>query len=174
LERLYHAFDVDNNKTIDFQEFVDGLSVFMKGTSEEKLELSFKLYDVDHDGYLTQPELEKVLTKLAAVFTLEEQTLEIKALVARMFEDLDINGDGRLSLTEYKLSAMKEPLIVDFLSQFLEEHNLIPQSPKVPSSPTTNKRASTLSKRSSTWSLRSIASVNLGRQGLLPQSPGSE
>jgi hypothetical protein len=65
-------------------EFVDGLSVFMKGTPEEKLEckcpyivifvsiqltfygliVSFKLYDMDHDGYLTQSELERVMTQL--------------------------------------------------------------------------------------------------------------
>lgn len=37
LEQLYTAFDVDNNKAIDFSEFVDGLSVFMKGSPEEKL-----------------------------------------------------------------------------------------------------------------------------------------
>jgi len=51
-----------------------------------------------------------------------------------MFEDLDINGDGRLSLHEYKLSAMKEPLIVDFLEQFLAEHDLSTQ-PSPPSRP---------------------------------------
>lgn len=37
LEQLYSAFDVDDNKAIDFSEFVDGLSVFMKGSPEEKL-----------------------------------------------------------------------------------------------------------------------------------------
>ncbi|RUS20615.1 hypothetical protein BC937DRAFT_94782 [Endogone sp. FLAS-F59071] len=53
------------------RELVDGLSVFMKGTPEEKLVLSFKLYDVDHDGYITQPELERVMTQLVS-FLLEE------------------------------------------------------------------------------------------------------
>jgi Ca2+-binding EF-hand superfamily protein len=37
LEQLYSAFDGDNNNAIDFTEFVDGLSVFMKGSPEEKL-----------------------------------------------------------------------------------------------------------------------------------------
>lgn len=37
MEQLYSAFDVDNNKAIDFSEFVDGLSIFMKGNPEEKL-----------------------------------------------------------------------------------------------------------------------------------------
>lgn len=85
LEQLYSAFDVDDNKAIDFSEFVDGLSVFMKGSPEEKLTcnvfissvwenqsffnawfnaVSFKLYDVNKDGYLTNTELERVMLKL--------------------------------------------------------------------------------------------------------------
>jgi len=136
LERLYAAFDADNNNAIDFRELVDGLSVFMKGTPDEKLALSFKLYDVDHDGYITQPELERVMTQLSLVFDDEDRSLEIRELVHRMFDDLDINGDGRLSLHEYKLSAMKEPLIVDFLEQFLAEHDLSthPSPPSRPAS----------------------------------------
>ncbi|KAJ2958409.1 hypothetical protein NQZ79_g6017 [Umbelopsis isabellina] len=132
--RLYAAFDVENSKHIGFREFVDGLSVFMKGTPEEKLELSFKLYDMDHDGYLTQAELERVMTQLSVTFSKEDQTNEIRELITRMFEDVDVNGDGKLSLHEYKLSAMKEPLIVDFLEQFLANHHLS-QQPRPPSRP---------------------------------------
>ncbi|KAI9255124.1 hypothetical protein BDA99DRAFT_517935 [Phascolomyces articulosus] len=134
LKRLYAAFDVDNKKTIDFEEFVDGLSVFMKGTPEEKLALSFKLYDVNHDGYLTKTELERVMLQLSHTFSEEDQTKEIKDMIARMFDDVDVDNDGKLSFDEYKLSAMKEPLIVDFLEQFLAEHNLS-NYPRVPSRP---------------------------------------
>lgn len=38
LEQLYAAFAGDNQKrSLDFDEFVDGLSVFMKGNEQEKL-----------------------------------------------------------------------------------------------------------------------------------------
>lgn len=39
--------------------------------------VSFKLYDVDHDGYLTKPELERVLLKLVKknhVITIKHST----------------------------------------------------------------------------------------------------
>ncbi|KAI8647586.1 hypothetical protein BD408DRAFT_378409 [Parasitella parasitica] len=132
LEQLYSAFDVDNNKAIDFSEFVDGLSVFMKGTPEEKLTLSFKLYDVNKDGYLTNTELERVMLKLSVTFSKEDRTNEIKEMIEHMFKDFDVDNDGRLSFDEYKLSAMKEPLIVDFLEQFLAEHH-ISTFPRAPS-----------------------------------------
>lgn len=38
LDRLFDAFDLDNSRSIDFQEFTKGLSAFMKGTPEEKME----------------------------------------------------------------------------------------------------------------------------------------
>ncbi|KAI9472185.1 MAG: hypothetical protein EXX96DRAFT_489501, partial [Benjaminiella poitrasii] len=134
-----------NKNAIDFAAFVDGLSIFMKGDSEEKLSLSFKLYDVDHDGYLTRNELEKVLIKLSGTFSAEDRTAEIKDRVNFMFKDFDVDNDGRLSFEEYKLSAMKEPLIVDFLEQFLAEHHISNQ-PQLPSR---------------TASIRSHASVNV-------------
>ncbi|KAI8089708.1 uncharacterized protein BX664DRAFT_333691 [Halteromyces radiatus] len=134
LKRLYAAFDVENNKSIDFEKFVDGLSVFMKGTPEEKLELSFKLYDVKHAGYLTRPDLERVMIQLSQAASDDDQTAEIKSMVGRMFDDLDVDDDGRLTFEEYKLSVMKEPLVVDFLEQFLAEHHLS-QHPRIPSRP---------------------------------------
>ncbi|CAO3592858.1 unnamed protein product [Absidia cylindrospora] len=134
LKRLYAAFAEDDTKSIDFEQFVDGLSVFMKGTPEEKLELSFKLYDVKHVGYLTRPDLERVMIQLSQAASEDDQTNEIKSMVGRMFDDLDVDGDGRLTFEEYKLSVMKEPLVVDFLEQFLAEHN-ISQHPRIPSRP---------------------------------------
>ncbi|CAO3703161.1 unnamed protein product [Rhizopus stolonifer] len=125
LEQLYSAFTGDHQKrALDFDEFVDGLSIFMKGNPQEKLSLSFKLYDVDHDGYLTRPELERVLLKLSSTFSKEDRAAEIQEMVDQLFKDFDVDNDERLSFEEYKLSAMKEPLMVDFLEQFLDEHHL--------------------------------------------------
>ncbi|OAD79299.1 hypothetical protein PHYBLDRAFT_157210 [Phycomyces blakesleeanus NRRL 1555(-)] len=134
LKRLYAAFDVNNNQSLDFGEFVDGLSVFMKGTADEKMALSFKLYDIDHDGYLTRSELERVMLQLSHTFSEEDQASEIQQSISRMFDDLDVDGDGKLSFEEYKLSSLKEPMIVDFLEHFLDQHHLSNQ-PRPPSRP---------------------------------------
>lgn len=64
----------------------------------------------------------------------------------RIFDDLDVNNDGKLSLEEYKLNSMKEPLIIDFLGQFLADQTdsgsnsicsalSVPPSPRSGSSP---------------------------------------
>lgn len=67
-------------------------------------------------------------------------------MVKRIFDDLDVNNDGKLSLEEYKLNSMKEPLIIDFLGQFLADQTdsgansicsalSVPPSPRSGSSP---------------------------------------
>ncbi|KAF8975392.1 hypothetical protein BGZ52_008933, partial [Haplosporangium bisporale] len=124
LTRLFSAFDTNpTTKGVNFKEFIEGLSVFMKGTPDEKLELSFKLYDIDHAGYITRPGLERAMTQLHSVVagSSQDETHQIQELVKRIFDDLDVNNDGKLSLEEYKLNSMKEPLIIDFLGQFLAD-----------------------------------------------------
>ncbi|OAJ44744.1 hypothetical protein, variant 1 [Batrachochytrium dendrobatidis JEL423] len=126
LERLFDAFDMDGNHHIDFHEFINGLSVFFKGTDEEKQELSFRLYDIDKSGTIEPKELIKVLSKMYSTFYNEDQSSRITAMVHQMFEDLDINGDGSLSIVEFKLMALKEPMMIDFVDQFLRapaKHN---------------------------------------------------
>jgi len=95
--------------------------------------VSFKLYDVDRDGFITRKELTLVLTQmLSSMFPGEDPSFRVNDVVRRLFDDLDVNEDGHLvsftwyrclinkSLEEFKLSGLKEPLITDFLDQFLE------------------------------------------------------
>ncbi|KAF9354018.1 hypothetical protein BGX26_008213, partial [Mortierella sp. AD094] len=109
---------------------------------------SFKLYDIDHVGYITQPGLEKAMTQLHSVVagSSQDETHQIQELVKRIFDDLDVDNDGKLSLEEYKLNSMKEPLIIDFLGQFLADQTdssansicsalSVPPSPRSGSSP---------------------------------------
>ena len=76
----------------------------------------------------------------------QDETHQIQELVKRIFDDLDVNNDGKLSLEEYKLNSMKEPLIIDFLGQFLADQTdsgsnsicsalSVPPSPRSGSSP---------------------------------------
>lgn len=119
LDRLFNAFDLDGSGNIDFEEFIEGLSVFLRGVPDEKVAMTFRLYDIDNSGSIEPKELIKIMSRMYSAFYNEDQTEKITSIVNQVFLDLDINGDGSLSLTEFKLMALKEPLIVDFLEQFL-------------------------------------------------------
>ncbi|GAN01834.1 calcineurin subunit B [Mucor ambiguus] len=173
LQRLYCAFggDEENKQCLDFRTFVDGLSVFMKGTPEEKLKLSFKLYDVDKDGFISKDELEYVMLQLSKMMADEDkQDEEIQRSIDCMFEDFDVDCDGKLSFDEYKLSAMKEPLIADFLERFLDQHNLS-NNPSPTSRPTSvRSRQSSRSVTNNANTQQNRLSIRLSQAELLDYS----
>jgi Ca2+-binding EF-hand superfamily protein len=96
MDRLFDAFDEDGSQSIDWEEFINGVAVFFKGTPEEKMVLSFRLYDIDKSGDIEPKELIKIMSQMYSAFYQEDQTERIRTTVLQIFEDLDINGDGSL------------------------------------------------------------------------------
>ncbi|GIQ90549.1 hypothetical protein KIPB_013382, partial [Kipferlia bialata] len=52
-KRIFQLFDKDNNQNISFEELIHGMSVFSAaGTAAEKIDFSFRIYDLDGNGYI--------------------------------------------------------------------------------------------------------------------------
>lgn len=116
--RMIAIFDEDGGGTVDFQEFVGGLSAFSnRGGRDEKLRckwlvyliylnfnfgddhiVAFKVYDMDRDGYISNGELYIVL-KMMVGNNLRDQQLQ--QIVDKTIMEGDKDGDGRLSFDEF-------------------------------------------------------------------------
>ncbi|EFA83231.1 calcium-binding protein [Heterostelium album PN500] len=118
-ELLFNVFDKNKDNTINFQEFVCGLSVITRGTPEEKIEFAFSLYDLDGNGYITKKEMESILEsmyRLVGPFvTCSGKRLDQQDMIDDFFEKMDDNGDGMISLEEYKRGTLKNPDIIQGL-----------------------------------------------------------
>ena len=53
--------DADQNGFITVQEFASVMTKFSKGTVEQKAELLFQIYDLNHSGFITQKEFKTLL-----------------------------------------------------------------------------------------------------------------
>jgi len=62
----------------------------------KQAEIAFRLYDKDKDGYITKVEMEKLSKSLT------------KEQINKVFARFDADGDGRLSLTEFRKMMNKE------------------------------------------------------------------
>lgn len=98
--RMIAIFDEDGGGTVDFQEFVDGLSAFSnRGDREQKLKFAFKVYDMDRDGFISNGELFLVL-KMMVGNNLKDQQLQ--QIVDKTIMEADTDCDGKLSFDEFK------------------------------------------------------------------------
>ena len=122
--RIFDAFDEDGNGSISFREFVVGLSVFSpRSTIEEKLDLSFSLYDIDNDGAISKDELFAILkASMLENYSLSISDEHMRELVDATFEQADVNGDGLISYDEYKQMILNHP---EILAQFSLNSDLL-------------------------------------------------
>ncbi|CAN6604670.1 calcineurin subunit B [Trichomonascus vanleenenianus] len=98
--RLIGLFDLDGDGSVDFEEFIVGLSAFSsKGHKDEKLRFAFKVYDIDRDGYLSNGELFIVL-KMMVGNNLKDGQLQ--QIVDKTIMEADKDGDGKISFEEFK------------------------------------------------------------------------
>lgn len=93
-------FDEDGGGSVDFREFIVGLSAFSsKGNKEEKLRFAFKVYDIDRDGFISNGELFIVL-KMMVGSNLKDTQLQ--QIVDKTIMEADKDGDGRISFQEFE------------------------------------------------------------------------
>eukprot|EP01062_Namystynia_karyoxenos_P034715 TRINITY_DN25432_c0_g1_i1.p1 TRINITY_DN25432_c0_g1~~TRINITY_DN25432_c0_g1_i1.p1 ORF type:complete len:228 (+),score=78.16 TRINITY_DN25432_c0_g1_i1:101-685(+) len=121
---LFSAFDANHDGYISFDEFITAMSTMTRGTPDEKLRFAFRLYDYSPDGrqrgYLERGDvlrivdsLQTMLGDLVSVGGGECSTPS--ALVDKLFEEMDTDRDGRISLAEYMAGARNDPAIVQGL-----------------------------------------------------------
>ncbi|KAL9642334.1 hypothetical protein ABK040_007332 [Willaertia magna] len=114
VDRMFSLFDEDGDGSINFREFICGLSVFCeKGTIDEKLKFSFRIYDFDKDGCISKEELYKLLEASLVENSLGIPQEQLTSLVDATFAEADTDGDGKISFEEYRVLVTKHPTMIN-------------------------------------------------------------
>lgn len=85
--------DVDKSGEIDFSEFVTATLNRERLLQDDKLEAAFRMYDKDGSGSISTDEIKTIIGVGKTVNT--EVWLEV-------VKEVDSNGDGEVSLEEFK------------------------------------------------------------------------
>ena len=110
LNRLFDVVDYHGSNTINYQECLVGLSMLIKGNPQERMSLSFELFDVNGSGTISKLEMTTVLRAVGEKETSETDLLQF---VDTIFDKSDKDHSGTLSLREFVNAALKfEQLIV--------------------------------------------------------------
>ena len=95
--------DFDENGSIEFEEFVNLVSKstnFTKNDAEDEMLESFKMFDLNHDGFITKDEFKKVMLNLGEKLS--------DAEVDEYIKQYDINNDGKIDYKEFCVMMMSK------------------------------------------------------------------
>ncbi|KAM6409227.1 lysophosphatidylcholine acyltransferase 2 [Rhynochetos jubatus] len=112
LKELFLLFDRNGDGTIDFREYVIGLSILCNpANTEETIRMAFQLFDMDEDGTITEDEFACIIQSALGVPELD---------VSMLFKEIDADETGRLSYDEFKDFALKHPEYAKLFTTYLE------------------------------------------------------
>ncbi|TGZ72687.1 hypothetical protein CRM22_001942 [Opisthorchis felineus] len=124
---VFRAFDYNGEGGITPSKWIKGLSVFLRGTLEEKASFAFKAYDFNSDGILTREEMFLLLkSSLVKQPTDDDPDEGIRDLVDIVFKRLDMDRDGRVIFQDFLTAVQDDPLLLEILGPCFPEEKVEP------------------------------------------------
>ncbi|XP_058129898.1 Kv channel-interacting protein 4-like [Anopheles ziemanni] len=119
---VFNTLDKEHTGILSFENFVQGLSILSRGTLEEKLCWTFSLYDINHDGKITREEMTDIVTAIYELMGARDDggtdEVNIKSKVDNIFQKMDTNGDGVITIEEFLDCCRKDQLISSSMGVF--------------------------------------------------------
>ena len=123
---VFRAFDTDKSNTVDFHEFLIGLSMTASTSSPQtKLEWTFHVFDIDGNGLLTRRECLEVIESIVrfsqslqndpANSNTEQTILIAKRSMMNIFDNVRDNPTDKLTMSQFVEGCLKD----EFISQLL-------------------------------------------------------
>uniref|UniRef100_H3ADB7 Guanylate cyclase activator 1A n=1 Tax=Latimeria chalumnae TaxID=7897 RepID=H3ADB7_LATCH len=135
IEQMFRTFDMNKDGYIDFMEYVAALSLVLRGKMEQKLRWYFKLYDVDGNGCIDRHELLNIIKPVyqrmrhrrRAIRAINgcNQEVSVEEFTNRVFDKIDVNGDGELSLEEFVNGARKDEEFMEVMMKSLDLTHIV-------------------------------------------------
>ena len=94
-QKLMDAMDEDGDGGVSMDEFATHVTMGQLGKDKAQIKATFDMFDLDHDGFITHKEIEKVCDFLTPEAT--------QALI----KEVDSNNDGKIAFEEW-LAAMTD------------------------------------------------------------------
>ncbi|CAG9831204.1 unnamed protein product [Diabrotica balteata] len=106
--------------------WVHMLSLFLRGTIEEKMAFCFKVYDYGGSGQLMKENLFKLLMgSLKSNIGESDAEEAVKDMVEVIMKKMDADRDGKISFNDYRYNVLRQPDLLEFLGQCLPDRHTV-------------------------------------------------
>ena len=126
---LFRKYDKSGDKSIDFGEFIYGLSITCHGRVEDKLRWAFNKYDNDNSGTVTKDALREIIRSIYEMMgdkdheehekSLDDEDTPEK-LTDCLFLQMDEDEDGEVTLEEFVEVAKVDATILKLLQKYCQ------------------------------------------------------
>ncbi|KAL2750841.1 calaxin-like [Vespula maculifrons] len=108
IDRLFSSIDKTNSLQIRMDHWIEGLSIILRGTLDEKITFAYKVYDFLRTNRLKKEHIFPIMRGcLIAHLPDEDPDDGVKDLIELIIKKLDIDRDGYVSENDFR-TAVKE------------------------------------------------------------------
>lgn len=108
IDRAFLYLDKGLTPFVTLETWVKTLSLFLRGTLEEKMRYSFFVYDLGGNGRLKRNDIIRLLRKCFINEKDEDVELMVKEFSDILVRKLDVDGDGEISYEDFSESVKKQ------------------------------------------------------------------
>ncbi|KAK9402263.1 GUCA1A: Guanylyl cyclase-activating protein 1 [Crotalus adamanteus] len=123
VEKVFNIFDTNKDGFIDYLELLAAINLVIRGKIDQKLKWYFKLYDIDGSGTIDKKEVISILMAVQTINNNQDMTPE--ELTSLIFQKIDVNNDGELSLEELMNGVEKDEHFQEIISKSFELSNVL-------------------------------------------------
>ncbi|XP_042298877.1 guanylyl cyclase-activating protein 3-like [Sceloporus undulatus] len=123
VNQVFNTFDLNKDGFIDFLEFIAAINLVLRGKIDQKLKWYFKLYDADGNGTIDKKELVSIFSAIQALNGNQELTPE--EFSNMVFQKIDVNNDGELSLDEFINGVESDEQLLEMISKSFDLSNVL-------------------------------------------------
>jgi len=96
VKNIFRNIDTDNNKFIEFEEFVKASIDKKNFLNEDMIKFVFKYFDKDNNGMISYEEIESLFKNSI------NDKKKILETLKNIIKEADLNGDGYISFDEFR------------------------------------------------------------------------
>merc|ERR1719242_2934334 len=116
---MFNIVDKEKSGKITFQNFLDTVVLFTKGTSEDKMRIIFDMCDKDEKSVVDKKELKEILTSLIEIAKTEKiHDEDVSILINSMFKSAGLEDKPIIDYSDFQ-QLMKE-FNLDYLTVGLD------------------------------------------------------
>ncbi|XP_062245894.1 dual oxidase 1 [Platichthys flesus] len=101
VDSMFTLADKDGNGYLSFQEFLDVMVIFMKGSPEEKSKLMFSMNDISGTGFLSKEEFARMLRSFIEISNSTLSKVQAEDGIKAMMEAACFNNKEKISWQDF-------------------------------------------------------------------------